>query len=153
MNTRPPWTLPEKSNRLWIADDATTDPADRETVAQAWGRLFEGIEIPQPVAVWNPGDAYYRLLPTGHVLVESHWGTSEIRLIRQADQMRLLCKHDWKTIGHRDTSDPLVIEALYACETCSSWTYHKMRFVGYQRESLEHRIDDADDPINDDGGK
>lgn len=99
MITRPLWTLPGKSTRLWIADDAAVDLADRETVRQAWKRLFEGIEIPTPTADWNSGDVYYRLLPTGHVLVESLWGNSEIRLIRQAEHARLLCKHDWKIIG------------------------------------------------------
>ena len=137
VNTRPPWTLPENSDRLWIADDVAAKLGDCETVVQAWGRLFDGMAIPRPVATCNPGDAFYSLLSTGHVLVESHWGTSEIRLIKPENQPRLLCEHDWKIIGFQNTPDPQVVEVRYACGTCSSWTCHKMRFVGDQRMLLE----------------
>jgi hypothetical protein len=79
---RPDWTLPASACTVWLEDDADVSCRGHEGLADAWRRFTGSAVIPAPVEEWDAGDAFYKRLPDGHVLIESYPGNSEIRLLR-----------------------------------------------------------------------
>ncbi len=62
-------------------------------------------------------------------------------------KMSLSTKHAWKAVGlARPGESRFTIRVIYACENCSSWTYHEMDFVGYKIANLQDRLDEDEDP-------
>jgi len=77
---RPDWSWPERSLRVWIEDDADVLCQGHVGLEAAFARLFPDEAI-EPLESWDAGDAVYKLLPGGWVLIESYPGNSEIRQI------------------------------------------------------------------------
>ena len=77
----PEWTFRKNFEILWSEDDATSSASTgHENLSAAWRRLFpQESEIPKAILTWDAGDAVFKLLPAGRVVVASYPGNSEIR--------------------------------------------------------------------------
>lgn len=64
--------------------------------------------------------------------------------VPKCSKTSLSTDHTWKLVGLIQDSH-LHIRVVYACEACSSWTYHEMDFVGFRMSTAQDRFDEAKD--------
>jgi hypothetical protein len=88
----PDWTSSLNASKVWSEDDADVGLPGHVTLVAAFSRRYK-LPILDPVEVWDEGDAVYKLLPAGIVLVESYPGNSEIRElpVRSANKAGVCC--------------------------------------------------------------
>ena len=75
---RPAWTTKESARTVWMEDDADVSAQGHETLERAFKRHY-GVITLKPVETWDGGDAVFKLLPAGIVVIDSYPGNSEIR--------------------------------------------------------------------------
>ena len=76
----PPWARRSHARRIiWTEDDATIHTPGHVTIAMKMRELFGESGPGEPVSIHDAEDAVFKLYPSGHVLVFSYPGNSEIR--------------------------------------------------------------------------
>lgn len=74
MDDQPAWLI--NSKQIWQEDDSGA--YDRETIREAWPRLFGGERRPsllnEAIATHDAGDTCYFLFPEGRIYVQSFEG-------------------------------------------------------------------------------
>jgi len=79
-NPQPDWTLDKNSTLVWSEDDATVSCEDHEDEGTAFFRISK-VKMSPPLETWDAGDALYKLLPAGIVVISSYPGNSSIRAL------------------------------------------------------------------------
>jgi hypothetical protein len=62
---------------VWSEDDATVGCSGHETLSAAFKRLY-AVPMPEPIEVYDDGDAVYKHLPINIIVCESYPGNSSI---------------------------------------------------------------------------
>jgi ribosome modulation factor len=63
--------------------------------------------------------------------------------VADAHELRQCCNHVWKSLGF-DRCTAALIEVIYICEKCTSFTYRQMQFVGFQLNWLPDIMEGLD---------
>jgi hypothetical protein len=74
----PMWIKKENTKTVWSEDDADCGLPGHDTLDAAFKRLYKATML-DPLETWDAGDASFKLLPAGIVVVASYPGNSEIR--------------------------------------------------------------------------